>query len=108
MNIKTIISIILGILLLNNSLYTLISLPGIITLITLIGAVILLFMDGTKGGIVGKISFVFAIIIGVYALVTILNTIGISLPFISIIYGAQRLALIVGGILLIINPFVNG
>jgi len=107
MNVKTIISIILGIILLNNSLYTIIPLPGMISLIALIGAAILLFMDGAKGGILGKISFIFAIIIGIYALVAILGVVGISLPFISFISGLERLAFILGGVLLIINPFVS-
>ena len=47
------------------------------------------------------------IIIGVYALVAILSFAGISLPFISFIYRFERFALIIGGILLIVKPFVN-
>jgi len=107
LNAKTIGGIIIGIILLNNSLYTIIALPGIISLIAIIGAAALLLMDSTKGGILGKACLVFGIIVGIYALASILSFVGISLPFISFIYGLQRLAFILGGILLIISPFVN-
>ena len=107
MNVKTIISIIIGIILLNNSLYTIIPLPGIISIVAIIGAAILLLMDSAKGGILGKICLVFGIIIGIYALASILSFVGISIPFIGFIYSLQRLAFIIGGILLIINPFIN-
>lgn len=107
MNIKTIISVILGIILLNSSLYTIISLPEIISIIAIIGAAILLLMDSAKGGILGKICLIFGIIIGIYALAAVLSFVGMSLTFISFIYRLQRLAFIIGGILLIISPFVN-
>jgi len=107
MNIKTIIGIIIGIILLNNSLYTIIPLPGIISIIAVIGAAVLLLMDSVKGGILGKICLVFGIIIGIYALAAVLSFVGISLPFIGFIYSLQRLAFILGGILLIVSPFVH-
>lgn len=106
-NAKTIGSIIIGIILLNNSLYTIIPLPAIISAIAVIGAAILLLMDSVKGGILGKICLIFGIIIGIYALAAILSLVGVSLGFISFIYNFQRLAFIIGGILLIINPFIN-
>lgn len=107
MDIKKIIGIVLGIVLLNNSLYTLIPLPGIISLVALIGAAILLFIQGKSGGMLSKIFLVVGIIIGIYALAGILGFVGISLPFISIIYRIERLALIAGGILLIVGSFVD-
>lgn len=107
MNIKTIISVIFGIILLNNSIFTIIPLPGIISTIAVIGAAILLLLYSTSGGILGKVSLALGIIIGIYALAAILSLVGISIPFISFIYRAQRLAFIAGGALLIIKPFVN-
>ncbi len=107
MNAKMIIGVILGIILLNNSIYTLIPLPGIVSILAIIGATILLFMDGAKGGMLGKACLLFGIIIGVYAVVAILGMVGVSLPFLSFIYRAERYAYIIGGILLIISPFVN-
>jgi len=107
MNIKTIASIMVGIILLNNSLYTIIPLPGIISIAAIVAAAILLFMDSIKGGILGKVCLVFGIIIGIYALVLVLSMIGMSLPFISFIFSIQKFAFILGGILLIISPFVN-
>ena len=53
MNAKSIIGIILGIILLNNGLYTIIPLPGVISTLAIIVAAILLFMDSTKGGMLG-------------------------------------------------------
>lgn len=106
-NAKTIGSIIVGIILLNNSLYTITPLPAIISAIAVIGAAILLLMNSVKGGILGKICLIFGITIGIYALALISGFVGISLPFISFIYGLQRLAFIVGGMLLTISPFVN-
>ena len=107
MNIKTIIGIIIGIILLNNSLYTIIPLPGIITIIAVIGAAALLLMDSIKGGILGKVCLIFGIIISIYALTAVLGFIGISIPFIGFIYRLQRLAYVIGGALLIVSPFVN-
>ncbi len=107
MNIKTIIGIMLGIVLLNSSLYTIMPLPGIITLIAIVGAAVVLLMDSFKGGILGKACLIFGIIIGIYALAAVLSFVGISIPFIGFIYSLQKLALIIGGILLIISPFVN-
>ena len=106
MDIKKIIAVLLGIVLLNNSVYTIIPLPGIVSLIAITGAAILLFME-SRGGMLGKICLVFGIIIGVYALAAILSFAGISLPFISFIYRFEKFALIIGGILLIVKPFVN-
>jgi len=107
MNAKSIIGIILGIILLNNGLYTIIPLPGVISTLAIIVAAILLFMDSTKGGMLGKICLLFGIIIGIYALAAISSFIGISLPFLSFIYRLERLAFIIGGVLLIVSPFVN-
>ena len=104
---KTIAGIIAGIILLNNSLYTIIPLPVIITLIAITAAAALLLMDSLKGGIIGKACLIFGIIIGIYAASSILGLIGISIPYIGFIYRLQSLAFIVGGILLIISPFVN-
>ncbi|MEA2037588.1 MAG: hypothetical protein U9O94_08820 [Nanoarchaeota archaeon] len=99
MNIKAIISLLLGVLLLNTAL-ALIPIPGTINLIVLAGAIILLFIDGTKSGLFGKASFVLAAIIAIYALPSILSFIGISVPL-------EKLVFVLAGILLIINPFVN-
>ena len=107
MNVKAIIGIIVGIILLNGSLFTLIPLPGMITVLAVIVAAALLLMDMAKGGIIGKVNLAFGIIIAVYAVTAILSLLGISIPFISFIYSLQRLAYIIGGVLLIINPFVN-
>jgi hypothetical protein len=107
LNAKTIGGIILGIILLNNSLYTIIALPAIINIIAVIGAAVLLIMDSMKGGIIGKICLVFGIIIGIYALAAVLGFLGMPLTVLSFIFGLQRLAYIVGGILLIVSPFVN-
>ena len=101
MNIKKIASIIIGIVLLNLSLYTLIPLTGIGILISLVGAAALLLMDSAKGGIIGKASLILGIIIGIYALTAVL---GIGIPF---IYFIQKYVYTSGGVLLIINPFIN-
>lgn len=106
-SIKKIGGVLIGLILLNNSLYPIISLPTTITLIAIIGAAALLLMDSLKGGILGKACLIFGIIIGIYALAGLSGFIGISIPFISFIYGLQNLAFIVGGILLIITPFIN-
>ena len=99
MNIKTIMSIIVGIIVLNSA-FTLLPLPGIITTLALAGAIVLLFMAGVKGGIIGKAALIVGAIFLIYALPSILIWVGISLPL-------QKLAFILGGILLIINPFIN-
>ncbi len=106
-NARKIGSIIIGIVLLNNSLYPIIPLPGIISLIAIVGAAALLLMDSAKGGIMGKASLVLGIIIGIYALAAVLSLIGISIPFVSFIYSVQKYAYILGGILLIISPFTS-
>jgi hypothetical protein len=102
-----ILSILFGIILLYNSLFPIIPLPGMVSLIALIGATIFLIVGASKGGIMGKISIAFAIIIGVYTLVAILNLIGISLPFISFIYRLEKISFILGGVILIIDAMIN-
>ncbi len=107
LSIKTIIGIILGIILLNNSLYTIIALPAIINVIAVIGGAVLLIMDSMKGGIIGKVCLVFGIIIGVYALAAVFSFIGMPLTVLSFIFRLQKLAYITGAVLLIACPFVN-
>ncbi|MBW2974278.1 hypothetical protein KY366_01040 [Candidatus Woesearchaeota archaeon] len=107
MNAKTIISVIIGIILLNISLYTIIPIPGMVTLIAIVGAAVLLLMDSVRGGILGKACLIIGIIVGIYALSSLLAFVGMSLPFIGLIYRLQKLAYISGGVLLIINPFVH-
>jgi len=107
LNAKSIGSIIIGIILLNNSLFPIIPLPGIITIIAIVAAAALLLMDSAKGGIIGKASLILGIIIGIYALAAILSLIGISIPFIGFIYSVQKYAYILGGILLIMAPFAS-
>jgi hypothetical protein len=107
MNAKAIIGIIVGVILLNSSYFTIMPLPGLLTVAAIVAASALLLMDGAKGGILGKADLAFGIIIGVYALQAVLGYVGIVIPFISFIYSFQSLAFLIGGVLLIINPFAN-
>ena len=71
MNIKTVLSVIFGIILLNNSLFTIIILPGMVSLLALIGATAILLVDGVKGGTMGKICMALGIVLGVFAVFSV-------------------------------------
>lgn len=108
MNINALLSVIAGIILLNNSLFTIIPLPGIIDTLALGVAAFYLLKGFGKGSAIGKIYLVVGIIIAIFALSNILGFVGIGLPFIGFLYKLYRISLIIGGVLLLLNPFYGG
>ena len=88
MNIRKIGILIVMLLLVNNAIFTLFPLPGIVDTIAVTAAAVLLFMGVAKGGAMGKTFLVVSIIVAIYALLAILSYVGIALPlaFLYIVY----------------------
>ncbi len=108
MNINALLSVVAGIILLNNSLFTIVPLPGIVNTAALAVAAFYLLKGIGKGSTLGKIYLAVGIIIGIFAISNILAFVGIGIPFIDYVYKIYRISLMVGGVLLLLNPFYGG
>ena len=108
MNPMQITSIMVGIILINASLFTIIPLPGIINVLALAVAAFLLLKNTSMGGFIGKINLFLGILIGIFALTGILGYAGINIPFVGYLFRVYTLGLTFGGLLLIGNSFLGG
>ena len=107
MNPKMIGSIIVAIILINTTLFSIIPLPGIVITAAVVATAALLLMSSTKGGILGKASLVIGIIVAIFAVDSILNLLGISIPFVSYLYIVYSYSLIAAAAMLLINAFTH-
>ncbi|HZX45416.1 MAG TPA: hypothetical protein VFF28_07080 [Candidatus Nanoarchaeia archaeon] len=105
MDYKVILSVVAGLVLLNNSLYPVLPLPYLAVMAAVILGAGLLLMGMAKGNYIGKANLVIGIFLGIFAITFILGYLAISIPFITYIFAVQKYIYILGGILLLISPF---